>query len=66
MKITVLRFVFTSIYDLKTEVRLSLDLLSHIYQTALLHGRHSKEMFTVLTSVGPNVTYRQWTIYNLI
>ena len=57
MKITVPRIVF--IYDLKTEVRRSLDLLSHIYQTVLLRSRHSKEISTVLTSVEPNVIYRQ-------
>lgn len=64
MKITVLKVVF--IYDLKTAVRRSLDPLSHIYQTVLLHGRHSKEISTALTSVVPNVIYGQWAIYNLI
>jgi len=52
------------IYDLKTDVRRSLDLLSHLCQTVRLHSRHSKEISTALTSVGPNVTYWQWAIYN--
>jgi hypothetical protein len=56
MKTKVLRVVF--ICDFKTEVGLSLDLLSHIYQTVLLRNSHSKEISTALPSVAPNVTYR--------